>query len=125
MKNNGTKITVLDPRGQPSGIFGRTVPPDAPMMDLLDPFAQPEGSLELQHMAPRLTSLDGKTVYLVDTGFAGSYEFLEEAQGWFSRNRPVIKTVLKRKGGNAFSDAPQLWVELKEKADAVVFGVGG
>jgi hypothetical protein len=95
------------------------------MMDLLDPFAQPEVTLASQHMASRLASLDGKTVYLVDTLFAGSYEFLEEAQGWFSRNRPAIKTVLKRKGGNAFSDDPPLWVELKEKADAVVFGVGG
>lgn len=125
MKNNGTKITVLDPRGQPSGMFGRTIGPEAQMMDLLDPFAQPEITLTSQHMAPRLASLDGKTVYLVDTLFAGSYEFLEEAQQWFAKNRPKVKTVLKKKDGNAFSDDPPLWAEIKEKADAVVLGVGG
>jgi hypothetical protein len=86
------------------------------MMDLLDPFAQPEISLGKQHMAPRLASLDGKTLYLVDTGFTGSYEFLEEAQKWLSHNRPEIKAVLKKKDGNAFSDAPPLWKEIKEKA---------
>jgi hypothetical protein len=117
--------TVLDPRGQPSGIFGRTMTPEAHMMDILDPFAQPEGPLEPRRMAPRLTSLDGKTVYLVDTGFAGSYEFLEEVQGWFSRNMPAVRTVLRRKEGNAFSNAPRLWMEIKEKGDAVIFGVGG
>ncbi len=125
MKNNGAKITVLDPRGQPSGKFGRTIPPGAYMMDLLDPFAQPEIELEKQHMARRLDSLDGKTVYLVDTLFAGSYEFFEEAREWFAKNRPAVKIVLKKKDGNAFSDDPPLWAEIKEKADAVVLGVGG
>ncbi len=125
MKSDGAKITVLDPRGQPSGIFGRTVPPGVPMMDLLDPFAQPQGALEKLHMAPRLDSLDGKTVYLVDTGFAGGYEFLEEVQQWFAANKPAVKTVLKKKDDTIFHDSPKLWMELKEKADAVVFGVGG
>jgi hypothetical protein len=118
-------LRVLDPRGQPSGIFGRTVAVDAPMMDILEPFSQPEVSLESHSMAPRLDSLDGKTVYLVDTGFVGGYDFLEEAQKWFSRNRPSVKTILRRKEGTLFSDAPQLWKEIKEKGDAVVFGVGG
>jgi len=123
MKNN--LYTVLDPRGQPSGIFGRTIKPDAQMMDILDPFIQPEGELEKQHMAPRLASLDGKTLYLVDTGFAGGYDFLAEVQGWFTRNKPAVKTVLKRKEGTIFSDYPPLWTEIKEQGDAVVFGVGG
>ncbi len=123
MKNN--LITVLDPRGQPSGLFGRTVAIDAPMMDIIHPFAQPEVKLEPQSMAKRLDSLDGKTVYLVDTGFGGGYEFFQEAQQWFTHNRPNIKTVLVKKEGNLFSDAPKLWAEIKEKGDAVVFGVGG
>ena len=118
-------IKVLDPRGQPSGHYGRTIAPGQPMMDLLDPFAQPEASTGKQHMAPRLDTLDGKTVYLVDTGFAGSYEFLEEAQQWLAKNRPQIKTVLKKKDGNAFSDDPPLWEEIKKKGDAAIFGVGG
>ena len=79
---------ILDPHGQPSGVFGRTVTPDRQMMDILDPKMQPEISLEPAHMAPRLKSLDNKTVYLVDTGFAGAKEFMEEMQAWFSRSSP-------------------------------------
>jgi hypothetical protein len=76
-------------------------------------------------MAPRLDTLNGKTIYLVDVGFGGGYEFLEEAIGWFSRNMPVVKTFLRRKRGNMFLDDPELWAEVKDKGHAVIFGVGG
>ena len=76
-------------------------------------------------MAPRLDTLDGKTLYFVDAKFGGGYEFLEEMQGWFSKNMPSVKTVLRRKAGNMFIDDPDLWAEVKEKGDAVVLGVGG
>ena len=125
MAKNETLYIVLDPRGQPSGLFGRTVPPEAQMMSILDPVGQPEVTLEQAHMAPRLATLENKTEYLVDTGFAGSHEFLEEVQGWFTRNKPSVKTVLHRKETSMFTDEPGLWVKLKENADGVIFGVGG
>jgi len=122
------KLTVLDPRGQPSGIFGRVGKAGAGMLDNRNPEMQPTLSrdeLVPLRMAPRLDSLENKTIYLVDTGFAGGKEFLEEVQKWFNENMPSVKTVVHIKSGNAFSDSPELWVELKEKADGVVFGVGG
>ena len=123
-----SKLTVLDPRGQPTGIFGRRGEPGSHMMAIFNPETQPTISLDELvplRMAPRLDSLDNKTVYLVDTGFAGSHDFLEEVQDWFGRNMPSVKTVLRTKEGNMFSDSPDLWVELKKEADAVIFGVGG
>ena len=122
------KVTVLDPRGQPSGIFGRRGTPDSHMMAIFNPDTHPTISrdeLVPLRMAPRLDSLDNKTIYLVDTGFAGGKEFLEEVQAWFSKNMPSVKTVLRIKSGTPFSDSPELWAELKKKADGVVFGVGG
>jgi hypothetical protein len=121
-------FTVLDPRGQPSGIFGRVGAAGAGMMDNRNPELQPKLSREELiplRMAPRLERLDNKTIYLVDIGFAGGKDFLEELQAWFSTNMPSVKTVVRIKSGNAFSDSPELWAELKAKADGVVFGVGG
>lgn len=119
-----TLYTVLDPRGQPSGIFGKALSPENDMMDLLNPLGQPETTLQPGHMAQRLPTLDGRTVYLVETGFAGAREFMEEVQAWFSRNRPNIRTVFRSKGGNTFANDPVLWEEIKKNADAVIFGVG-
>jgi hypothetical protein len=117
-------IQVLDPRGQPSGIFGSALSPENEMMDLLNPVGQPEGALRKMSMAERLPTLEGKTIYLIDTGFAGAKEFMEEVHAWFTRNHPGIKTVFRSKGGNTFANDPVLWQEVKENADGAVFGVG-
>ena len=119
-----TLIQVMDPRGQPSGIFGSALLPENEMMDLLNPLGQPEGSLQKMSMAERLPVLEGKTVYLIDTGFAGAKEFMEEVHAWFTRNHPEVKTVFRSKGGNTFANDPILWQEVKENADAAIFGVG-
>ncbi len=122
------KLTVMDPRGQPAGVFGRRGEPGAHMMAIFDPVTQPTITADSVHklrMAPRLESLDDKTVYLVDTGFAGGHDFLEEVQDWFTGNMPSVKTVMRSKPVNLFTDAPELWAEIKENGDAVVFGVGG
>jgi hypothetical protein len=126
--SEASQLTILDPRGQPSGKFGRRGEAGAGMMANRNPETQPTMSrdeLMPLRMAPRPGSLDNKTIYLVDTGFAGGKEFLEEIQKWFNKNMPSVKTVLHIKSGNAFVDSPELWPELKKKADGVIFGVGG
>ena len=125
MEQNG-KLTVLDPHGQPSGIFGRRLDAQSNPRAILDPAEQPSGELKPISMAPRISALDGKTVYLVETGFAGSIEFMQEVQGWFSRNMPSVKTELRHKKGTMFTDDPDLWAEIKSGGgDALILGVGG
>ena len=77
-------------------------------------------------MAPRLDTLNGKTVYLVNQGFGGSDLFMEQLRAWFAENMPTVKIVSKRKTGFIFrDDTSDLWKEIKEKGDAVIFGVAG
>ena len=45
-------------------------------------------------MAPRLESLDGKTIYLVDPRFDDSGLFLRQVQDWFAERMPSVKTEL-------------------------------
>ena len=128
MKKDGTKIIVLDPRGQPTGIFGRRLDPDSVPWAIHDPVNQPRDTAEAMRklkMAPRLNKLEGKTVYLVNTGFAGGKEFMEELQDWFKKNRPEIKTELRHKKTSMFTDEPELWAEIKKNGDAAILGVGG
>ena len=92
---------------------------------VLDPRGQPTATVQPLPLAPRLDTIQGKTVYLIDIGFGGGWEFLEEAQSWLNRNVPRVKTVLEHKKGIMFVDEPEMWADLKKKADAVIFGVGG
>ena len=81
-------------------------------------------SIQLIPMAPRLDSLDGKTVYLVDTGFHGSDLLLAQIADWFKRNMPQVTTVFRRKAGPYAEDDPTLWKEIKEKGNAVIMATG-
>jgi len=77
-------------------------------------------------LAPRVDSLNGKTVYLVDTGFGGSGRFLDQMQAWFTQHMPSVKTVRRRKTGNIFrDDTKDLWAEIKDKGNAAILGVAG
>ena len=114
--------TVMNPEAQsqrmtgglPPGMGG---PPGAP------PAGPPPAS---SAMARRLDTLENKTVYLVDTGFGGSYKFMQQLQKWFAGNMPSVTTIRKRKPGNVFmDDNPELWEEVKAKGDAVILGVAG
>jgi hypothetical protein len=128
MAGNNSRITVLDPRGQPTGIFGRRLNADSPMHAIHDPVYQPRDTAEALgtlKMAPRLDSLEGKTVFLVNTGFHGGKEFMEEVRDWLTRNRQSVKTELRHMKAGIFTDDPELWAEIKKNGDAVVFGVGG
>ena len=48
-----------------------------------------------KELAPRLATLDGKTVYLVDCRFDDSDVFLKQMQAWFAEHMPGVQTVVK------------------------------
>jgi len=75
-------------------------------------------------LAPRLDTLDGKTVYLVDCRFDDSDVFLKQMQAWFSENMPAVKTVFKPISSVYTKDDPATWEEIKANGDAAIVGVG-
>jgi hypothetical protein len=103
--------------------------------DVLSPepqsFAENKGvfsaaAVARESLAKRLDTLDGKTIYLVDIGYGGSYKFMQAVERWFKKNTPSVTTVRKRKAGSAFrDDAQELWEEIKSRGHAAVIGVGG
>jgi hypothetical protein len=94
------KITAVSPKGTPPAV-------------------------QLYAMAPRASSLDGKTVYVVDaTSFDGSATLLKNMQAWFQQNIPTVKTVFRTKAGVYAEDDPKLWAEIKANAYATVMAIG-
>ena len=94
----GAKVTVFNPMGTP--------PP-----------------IEMKDMAPRLDTMDGKTVFLVSTGFPNSPQFMEVVADWFKDNYPKT-TVEVRAAAGMGNIQPALREEIQAKANAVLFGLG-
>jgi hypothetical protein len=79
-------------------------------------------------LAPRLETLEGKTLYLVDISWGGpeaAYSVFEEMQSWFAEKMPGVKIVIKRKTGMYTQDDPQLWREIAQKGNAALIGISG
>jgi hypothetical protein len=79
-------------------------------------------------LAPRLDTLEGKTIYLVDLNYEGigGTPVMVEMQRWFAKNMPGVKAIYKLKSGNYVADDPALWKEIAaNKGSGVILGVAG
>ena len=91
-------ITVHDPRGFPPKVTGK-------------------------RLAPRLESLDGKTVYLVDCLFDNSEVFMNLLRDWFLEHLPTVdvRTIKPRQ---SWVDDPDMRATVAADGDGAILGVG-
>jgi hypothetical protein len=75
-------------------------------------------------MAPRLDTLDGKTVYLVDCRFDDADLFLAQMQAWFAEHMPAVRAEMIRLSTVYTKDDPVTWEKIKTTGDAAIVGVG-
>jgi hypothetical protein len=91
-------LTVHDPRGYPPKVTGK-------------------------RLAPRLDSLDGKIVYLVDCLFDNSELFMDQLQDWFRAHLPAVETrIIKPR--ESWQDDPGMRGVIEKEGDAAILGVG-
>ena len=91
-------LTVHDPRGYPPKVTGK-------------------------RLAPRLESVDGKVVYLVDCLFDNSAVFMEQLQQWFSAHLPAVTTRIIRPIESWVDDAA-MRAQVASEGNAAILGVG-
>jgi hypothetical protein len=75
-------------------------------------------------MAKRSATLDGKTVYLVDTKYPNTKPFVEALLAAMQAKYPKTTWVVREKVGGYMDDDPNLWKETKEKAAAAIVLLG-
>jgi hypothetical protein len=101
---------------------------DEKLITVLNPAITEKLAERVPLVAPRLDTLEGKTIYLVDMNYEGFglTPVFKEMQAWFAENMPGVKIILKLKSGNYISDDPALWKEIAEKGgNGVIMGVAG
>ncbi len=92
------RVRVHDPRGFPPKVVGK-------------------------RLAPRLQSLDGKVVYLVDCLFDNSDAFMEQMRQWFAEHLPSVQT-RTIKPRESWVDDPAMRATVAAEGDAAILGVG-
>ncbi len=98
-------------------------PSIAPMLTVLNPVGYPP-TIRRKSPAPRPGSLDGKTVYLVDSRFDDSVELLRQIEAWFGAHMPGVTTRVVQMASYYGKDDPALWNEIRENGHAAIIGVG-
>ena len=93
------KLTVHNPLGYPPKVKGKP-------------------------LAPRLDTLAGKTVYLVDCRFDDSDIVLNEVKAWLNEKMPAVNAVYKPIRNVYTKDDPETWQEIQSTGHAAVVGVG-
>ena len=104
---------------------GRSKPASAPKVSVLNP-AVTNTMVPRLPLAPRLSTLEGKTIYMVDIGWGGpeaGYDVLQVISKRLTQGMPNIKTVVVRKKGSYMADDPDLWKEIKAKGHAAILGL--
>jgi hypothetical protein len=95
----------------------------ADRLSVLNPMGFPP-KVVAKELAPRLSTLEGRTVYLVDCRFDDSDIFLEQMQAWFAEHMPGVRTVVKPLSSVYLNDDPATWEEIKARGHAAILGVG-
>jgi hypothetical protein len=94
-----------------------------PQITVLNPMGTPP-PIQLKLPAPRLDTLDGKTIYFVNTGYIGTDRLMGVMVDWFKANNPKTNVEYRvSKGGMAGVDR-DLWAEIGQKGDAAILGLG-
>jgi hypothetical protein len=118
----GIVCSVLLPGSQTYAQSSKTV---MPQITVLNPMGTPP-PVTLKPQAQRLNTLDGKTVYFLNTGFIGSDRLMAVMMDWFKANYPKTTVVYKDSsngvGLSSLNDA--MWSEIEAKGDAVIAGLG-
>ncbi len=75
-------------------------------------------------MASRPASLDGRTVYIVDTKYPNTKPFVQELFAALQAKYPKTNWILRDKAAGYMDDDPALWKEIKSKDAAAIVLLG-
>ena len=88
----------------------------------------PNRKVDRISLIPRLKTLEGKTIFLVDIGWGGkdaAPSIYKEIKDWFAQNMPSVKIEVRGVKGFYTQEQPELLKEISEKGDAAMFGIAG
>lgn len=125
--NKRLLITGLTALAVAIGLSGNAIAADQDVVTVLNPIVESKMAERLP-LSPRLDTLSGKTLYLVDINWGGpqaAWSVYEQMEVWMAEHMPDVKVVRKRLAASYMVDDPAMWAEIAEKGDAALVGISG
>ncbi len=96
---------------------------DVTTLQVRNPLGYPP-KVAAKSMAPRLESLDGKRIFIVDPRFDDGTNLLLRLIAWFEEHLPDVEIEHVELPGNYLGDFTEVWDDLRQRGDAAIIGVG-
>ena len=93
------------------------------VITVLNPMGTPP-PIQAKQMAPRLDTIEGKTIYIVNDGYPGSNILCAELEKGFKETYPNTTFIYRDKQAGMGGQDEALWAEMEEKADAMIIPLG-
>jgi len=94
-----------------------------PVLTVYNPLGTPP-PIKLKAMAPRMDTLENKTIYIINDGYPGSGILLGELKTVMEERHPNTTFVYRDKPGGFGREDETIWKEMEEKADAMIIALG-
>ena len=104
-------------------VAGQTEDVKDPILTVLNPLGTPP-PIKLTPLAPRLDTIKGKTIYIVNDGYPGSNLLLGELKAVMEERHPDTTFIYRDKPGGMGGRVQELWDEIDEKGDAMILALG-
>ena len=116
-----TLLSVLGLTGGMAAVYAEE------LVTVMNPIVESKMAERLP-LSPRLDSLSGKTLYLVDINWGGpqaAWSVYEQMEAWMAVHMTDVKIIRKRLAASYMVDDPAMWAEIAEKGDAALVGISG
>ncbi|HLB31121.1 MAG TPA: hypothetical protein VJN91_06295 [Gammaproteobacteria bacterium] len=125
--NKRLLITGLTALSVAVGLSGNVIAADQDVVTVMNPIVESKMAERLP-LSPRLDTLSGKTLYLVDINWGGpqaAWSVYEQMEAWMAAHMSDVKVVRKRLAASYMVDDPALWDEVVKNGDAAIIGIAG
>ena len=96
---------------------------EKPVLTVYNPLGTPP-PIKLKAMAPRMDTLENKTIYIINDGYPGSGILLGELKSVMEEKYPKTKFEYRDKPGGFGREDETIWKEMEEKADGMIIALG-
>ena len=125
--NKRLLITGLTALSVAVGLSGNVIAADQDVVTVMNPIVESKMAERLP-LSPRLDTLSGKTLYLVDINWGGpqaAWSVYEQMEAWMAAHMSDVKVGRKRLAASYMVDDPALWDEVVKNGDAAIIGIAG